>query len=180
MAAIDEPVRSATAAIAAVERAIGALDAEERDRSEKWAASGVGDPPESKTAERRSLVQRRVELESDLAAAHNRSEAVAPRRTILNGEIHRIDRLIFAEKLRVAVEEARRFDAEAHDLAERMREPIGRVAALKIALMQHDNASGERLIGEAIDMLNQLKMPELGGDRASLGNFVDQWMESLR
>jgi hypothetical protein len=126
------------------------------------------------------LVQRRVELESDVAAAHNRAAAVAPRRTVLNGEIRRIEHLIFAEKLRAALEEARRLDAQAHELALEMREPIGRVAALKIALMQHDKASGERLIGEMIDALNQFTMPEIGGESAALPRFIDDWQEALR
>lgn len=126
------------------------------------------------------MVQRRVELESDVAAAHNRSAAVAPRRTELNGEIRRIEHLIFAAKLRGALEEARRLDAEAHEFARKMREPIGRVAALKIALMQHDNASGERLIGETIDALNQFKMPEIGGEPAAINGFVERWRDSLR
>jgi hypothetical protein len=48
LAAIDEPVRAAEAAVAAIDRAIATLDAGERDRSQEWAASGLGAPPEPK------------------------------------------------------------------------------------------------------------------------------------
>jgi hypothetical protein len=180
LSAIDGPVQEAESALAAVDRAISTLDQTERTRTEDWAKGGVGDPPEPKTAERRSLVQRRIELESDLAAAQIRSAAVVPRRTELNGDLRRIDHLVFAEKLKLALDEARRLDAEAHRLAIEMRTPIGKVAALKITLMQYDNASGERLIGEAINALNELKMPELGGDPSSLGGFVGEWQDMLR
>ena len=180
LAAIDEPVRAAEGAIGAIDRAIATLDAEERALSEAWATSGGQGPPEPRNAERAGLVKRRVELQSDLNSARNRGAAVAPRRTSLNGEIRRIEHLIFAAKLRAALEEARRLDAEAHAIALEMREPIGRIVALKIALMQHDNASGERLIGETIDALNQFKMPEIGGESAALPRFIDAWQEALR
>lgn len=185
LAAIDVPVREAEAAVAAVDRAIATLDADERDRSQEWAASGLGAPPEPKTAERRGLVQRRVELESDVAAARNRANAVAPRRTALNVELRQIDHMVFAEKLRGAIKEARQLDDEAHEIALKMREPIGRVAALKFALMQHrsevdGNAPAERLIAEAIDALSKFKMPEIGGDPSSIGGFVGEWREALR
>jgi len=142
------------------------------------------DPPEPRNSERAGLVKRRLELQSDVDAARNRGAAVAPRRTALNGEIRRFEHLIFAAKLRVALEEARRLDAEAHEIALKMREPIGRVAALKFALMQHrsefgGNAPADRLIGEAIDTLSKFKMPEIGGDPASIGGFVDEWREAL-
>jgi hypothetical protein len=180
LSAIDEPVRAAEAAIGAIDRAIATLDAEERAHSEAWATSGGQEPPEPRNAERAGLVKRRIELQSDLDSARNRGAAVAPRRTVLNGEIRRVEHLIFAAKLRGALEEARRLDAEAHELALEMREPIGRVAALKIALMQHDNASAERLIGEAIDALSQFKMPEIGGDPSAINGFIEQWRDSLR
>jgi hypothetical protein len=180
LAAIYEPVREAEAAVAAIDRAILMLDQAERARTEDWAQSGVGDPPEPRNSERVGLVKRRLELQSNVDAAHNRAAAVVPRQTTLNGEIRRIEHLIFAAKLRGALEEARRLDAEAHEFARKMREPIGRVAALKIALMQHDNASGERLIGEAIDALSQFKMPEIGGDPSAINGFVERWRDSLR
>lgn len=131
------------------------------------------------------MVKRRLELQSDVDAARNRGAAVAPRRTALNGEIRRIAHLIFAAKLRDALEEARQLDAEAHEFALMMREPIGRVAALKFALMQHrsevdGDASADRLIGEAIDTLATFRMPEIGGDPASIGGFVGEWREALR
>lgn len=185
LAAIDGPVLAAEGAVGAVDRAITELDAAERDLSQSWATNGVGAPPEPRTAERRSLVARRAELQSDLESARNRANAVAPRRTALNGELRRIDHLIFAEKLRGAIEEARRLDARAHEIAVEMREPIGRVAALKFALMQHrsavsGNAAAERLIGEAIDALSKFKMPEIGGDPAKLNDFIAQWRDALR
>jgi hypothetical protein len=183
--AIDGPVREAEAAVAAVDRAISTLDQAERARTEDWAASGVGDPPSPRNAERAGLVRRRLELQSDVEGARNRATAVAPRRTALNGELRRIDHQLFAEKLRSAIEEARRLDAHAHELALEMREPIGKVAALKFALMQHrsqvgGNAPAERLIGEAIDALAKFKMPEIGGDPSAINGFIEQWRDALR
>ncbi len=165
LSAIDTPVREAEAAVAAIDRAIATLDSDERCRFEEWAAGGgIGAPPASRNAERAGLVRRRLELQSDVDSAINRAAAVAPRRVTLNGELRRIDHTVFAEKLRGAIKEARRLDAEAHEMALEMRAPIGRVAALKFALIQHQsevggNASAERLIGEAIDTLATFRMP---------------------
>jgi hypothetical protein len=179
---IDRPIQEAESAVAAIDRAIATLDEGERSRTEEWAASGVGDPPSPRNAERAGLVQRRLELQSDVEGAKNRAAAVGPRRMALNGELRRIDHQLFAEKLRSALEEARRLDAHAHELALQMRAPIGRVAALKIALIGHASGdkAAERLVGEAIDALSRFKMPELGGDPAKLGGFVDEWQEMLR
>jgi hypothetical protein len=179
-AAVDKPRVAAEKALAKIDAELAALNDSDNAAWREWARDQEGEAPTPRTAERRTLAIRRTEALADIDGANIAAVAIAPRLNELNAEIRRLNHCIFAEKLRVALEEARRLDAEAHELALEMREPIGRVAALKIALMQHENASGERLIGEAIDMLNQLKMPEVGGDRASLGNFVDQWMESLR
>ena len=105
----------------------------------------------------------------------------------MNGEIRRIEHLIFAAKLRGALEEARRLDARAHDLAAEMREPIARVVALKLmlagetmnAVQSRGDKAVERLIGEAIGNLSRFKMPEIGGDPANLSSFIFEWREML-
>jgi hypothetical protein len=183
LAAIDGPVREAGSAVAAIDRAIATLDADERSRSEAWAASGTGAPPEPRNTERAGLVRRRLELESDVAAAQNRANAIAPRRVELNGEIRRIEHLIFAAKLRGALGEARRLNARAHEIAAEAREPIARVVALKLALIGHrdsEDQATQRLIGETIDALTRFEMPEIGGDPASLQGFVNEWEQVLR
>jgi hypothetical protein len=188
LAAIDAPVREAEAAVGGIDRAISTLDSDDRSCFEEWATGGgVGAPPASRNIERAGLVRRRLELQSDVDSARNRSAAVAPRRVTLNGELRRIDHMIFAEKLRGAVKEAHRLDAEAHEMALEMRAPIAKVVALKMILagetMNSAQNSGDqpavRLIGEAIATLSGLAMPEIGGDSASLPSFVTEWRRAL-
>jgi hypothetical protein len=189
LAAIDAPVREAEAAVGAIDRAIATLDSDDRSSFEEWATGGgIGAPPASRNTERAGLVRRRLELQSDVDSAHNKSAGVAPRRVTLNGELRRIEHMIFAEKLRMALEEARRLDAEAHEFARKMRAPIAKVVALKMTLVGEMMSSAEnsgdkaavRLVGEAIETLNGLTMPELGGDSASLPRFMEEWREALR
>jgi hypothetical protein len=182
---VDGPVRDAEASIQAINRAVEALDAQERDQAQQWAANGAGAPPEPRNGERAGLLRRRLELQSDVDAARNRATAVAPRRVMLNGELRRIDHLLFAEKLRLALQEARRLDTQAHEIALEMRTPIGRVAALRFALIQHQsvvagNAPAERLIGETIQSLAAFRMPEIGGDPAKLESFVSEWRRTFQ
>lgn len=54
---LNEPVREAEAALGAVDRAIAALDAEERAEMETWARSGDGSPPAPRNVERANLVR---------------------------------------------------------------------------------------------------------------------------
>lgn len=183
LGAIDAPVLAAEAALAAVDRAIGTLDADERSRSEEWAAGGVGEPPAPRNSERAGLVRRQLELQSDVDAARNRAAAVVPRRVMLNGELRRIGHLLFAEKLRGALEEARRLNDRAHAIAADMREPIARVVALKMTLMgrpESEDRSAQRLIGETIDALSRFEMPEVGGDPASMHGFITDWERALQ
>jgi hypothetical protein len=183
LSAIDAQVGEAESAVATIDRAIATLDTEERSGAEAWAKGGVGEPPSPRNAERAGLVKRRLELQSDVDSAHNRVGATMPRRTELNAELRRLDHLLFAEKLHAALEEARHLDARAHELAEEMRGPIGRVIALRFALMRRqdgDNRAEQRLIGESIDVLNGFQMPELGANPGSLEGFIAQWTESLR
>jgi hypothetical protein len=189
LSAIDAPVREAEAAVGAIDRAIATLDSDERSRFEEWAAGGgIGAPPASRNTERAGLVRRRLELQSDVDSAHNRAAAVAPHRVTLNGELRRIAHMVFAEKLRVAIKEARRLEAEAHEMALEMRAPIAKVVALKMMLVGEMMSTAEnsgdkaavRLIGEAIETLSGFSMPEIGGDSASLPNFMSDWRESLR
>ena len=118
---LNGPVNDAEAALAALDRAIATLDQDERARSEAWAKNGVGSPPEPKTAERRDMVRRRSELESDAVLARTRAEATTPRRVALASEIRRIDHAIFGAKINAALAEARRWNAAAHRLAREMR-----------------------------------------------------------
>ena len=180
---LNGPVAVAEAAVAAVDRAIETLDADERSRTEAWARNGDGLPPEPRNSERAGLVRRRLELQSEVDSARNRANAVGPRRTALAAEITRIDHAIFGAKISAALAEARRWDAEAHRLAREMRGPLGRVVSLRFALLGLPVAQGSsesRLIGETIGELDKFRMPELGANSSGLEALISEWEAKLR
>jgi hypothetical protein len=186
--AVNKPRVAAEAALAEVDAELTALNDADNAAWGEWARDQEGEAPTPRTAERRTLATRRTEALADIDGANIAAVAIAPRLNELNAEIRRLNHCVFAEKLRVALEKARRLDAEAHEIALEMREPIAQVVALKMMLagetMSAAQNSGDkaavRLVGEAIETLNGFAMPEVGGDSASLPRFMAEWGEALR
>jgi hypothetical protein len=187
LAAIDEPVRMAEAALNAVDRAIDGLDAEQRDRAQEWAASGTGELPESKTAERRSLVARRAELQSDLDSARNRVSAIAPRRHDLHVELNRIARENFLLKVRKAISEGQRLHDEAHSIVQQALEPLTRLQALRQALISAGNSQenqgadgAAREAFSAAEAIGNFPAPQITYDGATINRMTAEWQEKFR
>jgi hypothetical protein len=187
-AAVDGPRIAAEAALAKIDGELAALNDADNAAWRAWARDQEGESPTARTEERRALATRRIEALADLDGTKIAVAATAPRLNELNGEIRRLDHLVFAAKLRGAVEEARRFDTEAHERAKAVGEPLAHVISLKMLLasemMNAAQARGdraaERLIGEAIGVLNGFTMPELGAEQAALPRQMNAWREALQ
>jgi hypothetical protein len=133
------------------------------------------------------LVRRRVELQSDVDAAHNRAAAVAPRRAALNAEIARIGRELFLRKINEAVEEGVRLNGEAHAIVEQICEPLARVAALRSALLTIAGTKGnagekgaEHAILVGAERLDNLPLPNVTFNGQTLNRYTAEWMGRLR
>lgn len=184
---VDAPVVAAEALVAAVDRDTAALNSAEREVWLAWAAKPDGNAPAPKKDERRALAMRRAEAAGDLDSARVAAAAIAPRRTQLNAELNRIGRELFLRKIRQAVDEGIRLNAEAHAIVEQIREPLARVAALRSALIScvntQENAGAQGAAHEALkgaERLDALPLPNVSFDGGTLNRYVAEWMGLLR
>jgi hypothetical protein len=187
LSVVDAPVTAAEAVVGEVDRDTAALDAAERDAWQKWADTPDGNAPAPKKDERRALAMRRAEAAGDLDSARVAAAAIAPRRTQLNAELNRIGRELFLRKIRQAVDEGIRLNAEAHAIVEQIREPLARVAALRSALIScantQENAGAQGAAHAALkgaESLDALPLPNVSFDGRTLNKYFAEWMGVLR
>jgi hypothetical protein len=187
LSVVDAPVIAAEAVVAEVDRDTAALAAAERDAWQKWAETPDGNALAPKKDERRALAMRRAEAAGDLDSARVAAAAIAPRRTLLNAELNRIGRELFLRKIRQAVDEGIRLNAEAHAIVEQIRAPLTRVAALRSALIScantQENAGAQGPAHAALkgaETLDALLLPNVSFDGGTLNRYVAEWMGVLR
>jgi hypothetical protein len=186
LAVVDTPVRDGEAAVAAIDREVAALDADERATWLAWGAAPDGEPPALRISERRALAQRRAESAADLDAARVAAAAVAPRRTALNIELTRIGREMFRARLAECLAEGIRLNGEAHAIIEQIRDPLSRVSALRSALLTISSAkanAGEKALEHELilgaEKIAGLPLPNVSFDGATLNKHAAEWLGKL-
>jgi hypothetical protein len=172
--------------LGAIDARLRALDDAESTLWRTWAEAGVGEEPTPRREERRDLIQKRHDGETELDAAKVAESAVAPRLNALMGELRLCEARRRAIRLARVLEAGAGLHAEGLRLARASAEPLQKLRGLRDALIQQASSAaarsdgdGEREFLAAVEQLDKLKVPIVLADQAVVARHATEWRRIL-
>jgi chromosome segregation ATPase len=183
---VDARMSEAQAALAKIDDEIRALDAAEVEAWRKWGAAGQGTTPAANLDRRKELSARRAEADAKLAVARNGVAAIAPKIAELQVKRRAAEARVRDHMIASALDEARRLDAVAADLAKQLAEPLHSIRGLRTAfvdLAQDAMRRGDNGVNiafsKAVEEIDKLAPPALMSDPTRIADLAAEWRRNL-